>query len=186
MTSGSTIDRELRSDERLLWKGRPIQGLRLRAVDWYLIPISILWGGFAIFWEFTALTIPKQDASAFFFPLFGVPFVLLGLYFIFGRFFVDARMRANTEYAVTTQRAIITTCLLSKSVKSLNLKSVPDISFSESGSGIGTITFGQTSNPFYASRSFAWPGMTYGQPPSFDLIDGARSVYETVLKVQNG
>jgi hypothetical protein len=95
-----SIARELTSDERLLWRGRPRSGIRLRGSDFFLIPVSLLWGGFAIFWESAALfMIPKNDPVGGLFPLFGIPFVLFGLYFIFGRFIVDKKMREGTEYA---------------------------------------------------------------------------------------
>jgi hypothetical protein len=113
----SSIARELASDERLLWQGRPRGGINLRGSDFFLIPFSLLWGGFAIFWEFMAVNVPKKEPVAWIFPLFGIPFVVMGLYFIFGRFLLDAAMRARTEYAITTRRAIIVSAFFTRKVR---------------------------------------------------------------------
>ncbi|HWC11484.1 MAG TPA: hypothetical protein VG455_09700, partial [Acidimicrobiales bacterium] len=37
----------------------------------------------------------------------GIPFVAMGLYFIFGRFVYKRRMKLRTAYGVTTDRAIV-------------------------------------------------------------------------------
>src|SRR5262249_50119634 len=97
-----------------------------------------MWGGFAIFWELTAINM----GAPFFFALWGVPFVLVGLYIMFGRFLLDVRQRAATTYGVTSERVIIISGLFSRAIKSLNVATLTDLSLSERSNGGGTITFG--------------------------------------------
>ena len=75
--------------EKLLWSGQPEAGLKLRGSDAIVIPFSLMWAGFALFWEYSVL----GTNAPLFFKLWGIPFVLVGLYMVVGRFFVDAWMR---------------------------------------------------------------------------------------------
>jgi hypothetical protein len=101
MTTTDLSDRLL-TGERILWSGRPAQGLLFTGRDTVLIPF--MFGAFAVFWESMVLT--QQNAPGFF-MLWGVPFVLIGLYLIVGRFLLDAWIRAGTDYAVTNKRILI-------------------------------------------------------------------------------
>jgi hypothetical protein len=89
--------------ERLLWAGRPDPGVRFAPVDALLVPFSVMWGGFAIFWEAAVLT----EGGPPFFVLWGVPFVLVGLYFVFGRFVYKRWRKRRTAYGITNTRAIV-------------------------------------------------------------------------------
>ena len=145
----SILSPELGSGERLLWSGRPRGGLRLRPQDVVLIPFSLLWGGFAIFWEIMALsTTAKAPAPfRFLFPLFGLPFVMIGLYMIVGRFFFEARARARTIYGVTNQRILIVGGARGAQTRSLELSAIPELSLVQHKDGTGTITFGGALDP---------------------------------------
>jgi hypothetical protein len=79
--STTDLSDRLLAGERILWSGRPAQGLLFTGNDAMLIPFSLLWGGFAIFWEVSALNQPNTG----YFGVFGIPFVLMGLYLIVGR-----------------------------------------------------------------------------------------------------
>jgi hypothetical protein len=174
------ISRVLDSDESLLWSGAPRQGLMLRPGDIFMIPFSLLWGGFAIFWEASVL---RSNAPVFF-ALFGVPFVLVGLYMIVGRFFVDARIRAKTSYGITNRRAIIVSGLFSRTTTSLPLRTLTDVSLQERPDHSGTIMFGRPLPYSYWSSGMRWPGMSQYSTPAFEMIRDAKSVHDQLLKAQ--
>ena len=175
----SEIERELSSGERLLWSGQPQRGIRLRSSDAFLIPFSLLWCGFAIFWEASVIT----KGAPFFFRLWGVPFVLVGLYLVFGRFIVDARTRERTFYGVTSERIIIVSGLFSRQTKSLQLRTLSDISLAERADGSGTITFGPQ-HPMAQHIPSGWPGAGQYAAPAFDMIERAKETYNLIRQTQ--
>jgi len=182
----SAIGRELSPGERLVWSGQPLRGIRFRAADVFLIPFSLVWCGFAVFWEFMALGPVAQGGGpmALVFPLFGLPFIVVGLYFVFGRFVVDARVRERTFYAITNERVLIVTGLFGRRTKSLNLRALSDISLAERPDGSGTITFGPIYpfGPWFGATP--WPGAGQYGPPAFDMIERAKEVYDILRQTQ--
>jgi len=172
-----SIRTDLRGDEKLLWTGQPAQGVRFRAQDVLLVPFSLLWGGFAVFWEWGVL----QSKAPGFFALWGVPFVGIGLYLIIGRFFVDAAMRARTCYGLTSQRAIILSGLFTREIRSIPLDNMADITLKEGSDNQGTITLGAGSWRGPAMVAPGWPGASRYLPPMFDMIDNPRNVYDLLM-----
>jgi hypothetical protein len=175
------IAQELDANERLLWAGVPRQGFTLRGSDAFMIPFSLMWGGFAIFWE-TAVVGSK---APIFFMLWGIPFVLMGLYIMFGRFFVDAWQRGATAYGITDRRVVISSGLLSRNVKSVALRTMSDVALSERRDGSGTIQFGSAPawSQWFAGTS--WPGSGAQRGPAFDMIEDAKTVYARVRSAQS-
>jgi len=180
------ISQELDSGEDLLWAGRPQQGIVFRSADIFMVPFSLFWGGFAIFWEIMALRIPREKSGpvGIVFPLFGLPFVIVGLYLIFGRFLVDARQRKKTYYGLTNQRVIIVSGLFARRVKSLTLRTLTDVSLSERADMRGTITFGPEHPMGRFASGGAFPGMGSVGFPRFEMIDGAKMVYNQIREAQ--
>jgi Bacterial PH domain len=166
--------------ESLLWSGRPKQGVVLRPIDAFMIPFSLLWGGFAFFWEARVLS----SGASVFFALWGLPFVLMGVYITIGRFFVDARLRGATVYGLTPARVLIVSGLFARRVTSLNLRTLRDVSLSERGDRSGTITFGASHPLVMWAGAMSWPGAGQFHAPSFELIAEARSVYSRVRDAQ--
>ena len=95
------FNRLLTTSESILWTGRPIRGKLFHRQDMYMIPFSIVWFSFVIFWERSAIR-----SGQTFFIIWGVPFILVGLYIVFGRFFHQQLLKKNTYYAITTERIL--------------------------------------------------------------------------------
>lgn len=155
-TSQRRFEVYLRAGEHILWSGRPQQGLKFYARDLYLVPVSLIWGGFVIFWERTVL----GAGAPLFFVLWGVPFVLVGLFMIFGRFAVDAWIRSRTLYALTESRALVLRQVTGEKITSVSLTTLSSVQYSPGQNGRGTIDFESAgrrgwSSFFGGQRSFS-------------------------------
>jgi hypothetical protein len=173
--TASPLRFRLRPGERVLWEGQPnVWAYSMRGA-WYLIPFSLLWGGFAIFWEAMAIA----SGAPVFFWLWGIPFVAAGLYLIFGRILVARREAANTFYAVTDQRVLLQTGAFRRTFTELDLRDLPGSQLEEQSDGSGTITLGPTIG--FRRLPPGWPlaGM-YGRQPSLEAIPAAGRVYQTL------
>lgn len=167
--------RHLMRGERVLWEGRPSTGLLLRPVELFLIPFSLLWGGFAIAWNWMAWTAPGDDHV---FALFGLPFLAIGIYMIAGRFVVDAWLRGRMRYLVTDQRIVILKRGV-ESLQSLDIRHLPVVELKEGSDGSGSIRFAQDRFLMMGSRFGIWsPAMD--PVPQFLAIDNVRSVYALI------
>jgi hypothetical protein len=151
---------QLLPGESIVWRGAPRAGLRFRLLD---IPL-VLFGLF-----FTAISLVFVVG---FFP-FGllIPHLWVGLYFTFGRFFVERKVRENTTYAITQTRALIVRKWPTRRSSTVNLATVAEISLAEHGDGTGTITFGGS---HWALVQLQWGG--HRNLPAFEFIDDAPRV----------
>ena len=174
---------QLGAGERLIWSGRPAVGLRLRANDAFLIPFSLMWAGFSFFWEYSVLQIPKTNPAAYIMPLWGIPFVCVGIYLVVGRFFWDAFVRGRTYYGLSNQRAIIVADLWINQVKSLPLTTLAGSTLSTRADGTGTVMLGApmgSSGLIFGGRGSS---RRYA-PPAFEMIPDANRVYSMLRDAQ--
>jgi len=169
----------LNPDEKLVWSGLPEKGIMFKPGDLLMIPFSLMWGGFAIFWEYQVL---QHDAPGFF-AWWGIPFVLIGLYMIFGRFFYDAKKRENTIYGLSNKRAIIISGVFGKKTTSVNLKNLPEVQVTQKSDGSGTIIFG-ANNPMQFIQNTGWPGAR-NMAPAFEGIENVQQVKKLIQQYQN-
>lgn len=171
------LQQYLDPNENLLWTGKPKKGIIFRPSDIFLIPFSILWCSFAIFWFITVLT----SGAPFFFALFGIVFVALGLNFVLGRFIIDAKQRANTIYGLTEHRVIIKSGLFTPSIKSLNIRTISDIQYEEKSDGSGTITIGPRNPMDNWGSGINWESR---KTSALEFIPEVRKVYNTITEIQ--
>ncbi len=172
------LQKELMSGERLLWSGRPRQGLVLHAGDVFMIPFSLVWCGFAVFWTYEA----TKGGAPPFFTIFGLGFVCVGLYFVFGRFIHDLIVRKKMTYGLTSSRILIKTD--PGKLLALDLKQLTEINLVEKKNKTGSIFFGsqQASNQLFAIAD--WSGKSYRSIPKFELIENVRQVYDMINRAR--
>jgi len=174
------LQSQLAPNEQLLWFGQPRSGMVLRANDIFVIPFSLVWGGSAFFILGSVLT----SDGPILFKLFTLPFVIVAVYLLFGRFILDAKRRSATYYGITNERIIIVSTRFGRQIRSLDLRALDVISLNEKSDGSGTITFGLSSRRYYGYDGTRPPGLEQHTIPEFEMIQNAKSVYEMVRNAQ--
>ena len=137
---------ELQSGESLYWSGTadPARAA-LNALPAAIFGIPF--AGFALFWVTQAYhassAMSKSSSNAFtsgfrVFPLFGLPFVLVGLGIILAPLWAFLR-GGSTVYAVTNQRVMIITGASNRSVRSYTPADIVSVEHRERPDGSGDI-----------------------------------------------
>jgi len=136
------LGRELRSDERLLWSGRPRPWYLMRAA----LPLALFaipWIAFSLFWMAGAagFRVPDLRAGRFaLFPLFGLPFLIIGVLMLVSPLWARSQAK-RTIYAVTSQRLLILVYGRSTSVRSFDPTVLGPIQRSDRPDGTGDLLF---------------------------------------------
>jgi hypothetical protein len=165
----------LLSGERVVWSGRPARGVMFTARDIFLLPFSVVWVGFAIFWTVAV----AASHAPFPMVLFGLAFVAFGTVIMGGRFWLDAWFRAGTSYALTDRRILISRPKPFGDFTAVTLDRLPDARVSERNDGSGTIRFGQAASIFGGMGFGIWvPALD--STPQFVAIPEVRRVFDLV------
>lgn len=184
-TSYAVVRPEITSGESILWAGQPNGSVIFHKEDAFLIPFSLLWGGFAIFWEAGVAGYwggsAKHTAPSYFMLLWGIPFVLIGQYVIWGRFLVATWKKHRTHYAVTNRRVIVVQDGRGRKTASAYIDTLPTLIKESASNGRGTLRFA-TPEPTWSRWNGwgVWDGMSVGDVPVFRDIDDVDSVYRLV------
>jgi hypothetical protein len=102
------VQREMRRGERPVWAGRPVAGTG-RRMALARLRLGLAFTGFSLFWIAAAYAITRGgdfDLVGMLFPLFGLPFVLVGLVIIASSVNVWRRLNA-TVYGISTDRVLL-------------------------------------------------------------------------------
>jgi hypothetical protein len=187
--SVTAIQPELTSGESILWAGQPNTSVIFHKEDVFLIPFSLFWGGFSIFWEAAVSgyrSFGQHSGARWPFGMvWGVPFVLAGQYLIWGRFVYAAWLKKHTHYAVTNRRVIVVQEGWRRRMVSLFIDALPTLTKEGSSSGSGTLRFAQA-EPFWSQRRGwgAWDGVTVGSVPAFVDVENVDSIYQLVSELR--
>jgi hypothetical protein len=178
---------ELSPGETIHWTGQPNTSVIFHKEDIGMIPFSLMWGGFTIFWLLGAsgtggFSHRAPDKSFEWFGwIWGSAFVLIGQYMIWGRFVHAYWKKQRTFYALTTKRAlIIVNGLRDRTASSAYFETTPIIEKSVRRDGIGSICFGGPVTGEWKMGRTRTP-----RPPTFDDVDSADSVYQTAARLRD-
>ncbi len=153
--------------EQLIWQGAPEGGKWFTKEDIFMVPFSLLWCGFAIFWETSVLL-----AGIWPFALFGAFFVVVGLYMVAGRIFLRHREWGRMRYAITDQR-VLWKCGARQ--EAMELRQIPKLGLKVHKDGKGTISFRQDMYPRYYGQNLGAFGKA--DMSSFENISDVERVY---------
>ena len=174
------IKKELAPGERVLWSGLPVRGLRFESADLSKSGFGLIFFSFSVFWVHGAWSQSSASSSAqnTLFPLFGVPFVLVGFYLLAGHFLWSAICRKHTEYAVTNQRVIVRSGIFSTTTKSIEYRKIPTLTLTEKSDASGTIQFGET------KADHSGDGVSY-TATKMEAVPDVRVVYDIIRKASS-
>lgn len=190
MMAAEAFQSELAGNETLLWSGQPERSVIFHKEDFLAIPFSLMWGGFAIFWEAAVLGFGGShgnDHAPWFFVVWGIPFVVIGQYLIWGRFVYVYWKKSRTFYAVTSKRILLRTLSKrsSSNLRMLELSTVGEIEKSIRFDNIGTLQFGHAA-PTSGRRgsSVSLDPLDRNGVPAFVDIADAEMVYRIIMEAK--
>jgi hypothetical protein len=138
------VDNELDRDEKIVWLGRPdpkASGRGYLAVQLFAIPwtaFSVFWIGMAAGWK-----IPDFKQGFDFFPLFGIPFFLIGIGMLTSPIW-GKRLASKSVYVLTNRRAIIFKKeFTGMSIRSFNPDQLRTLERKQHADGSGDLIFKQ-------------------------------------------
>lgn len=135
------LENELEPGEKVFWSQAPVpRWFTASTIATFLFAIP--WTAFAIFWICGAAGFKWPDFSEpfSFFPLFGLPFLLIGFGLLASPYWNYRRMK-NTLYAITDRRAIVMNGGWNIRIQSYQPEILDQLDRNERRDGTGDIIF---------------------------------------------
>jgi hypothetical protein len=139
------VESDLASDEQAVWVEQPIPW-RFARTGLPIVLFGIPWTAFALFWMAGASGFKVPDFTKGFglFPLFGIPFVLIGFGMLSSPYWMY-RKALRTVYVITDQRVILFSHGLwgGVSIRSFEPSRLTDLRRVQLADGSGNLIFGR-------------------------------------------
>ena len=129
----------IRPDEKIMWTGRPRQGLIVRPIDFFAEPMTLI----VTFGILGSIPIEVSRNSFSWDTYIGLMYfyIFILIVFLFPRFLIDAWLRSNIVYAITNIRAMMLRNPVDGELVTVKLGG--KITFSSHSGGRGTLGFGR-------------------------------------------
>lgn len=172
------LTHEMRDGEEVAWQGMKLARIEPKGFAIWLFAIP--WTAFSLFWTAMAslATVATDDSVGILgwaFPLFGTPFILIGLGML-AMPFVPYFQRGRILFAVTNQRVLQLEMGRDLTVKSIPSSRIGDIVRRESGDGTGSVEIA-LSGAIMGVNGRRTTEMTLGR------VDDIRGAYAAVLEL---
>ncbi len=175
------VDREIEPGERLQWMDMPAPRFFTGPATAAFL-FGIPWTAFAVFWTATAAWGTRQasdtgapGAFSILFPLFGVPFILIGLGMLSSPLWAYRKAR-RTVYVITDRRAILFEGGRSTTVRSFAPQQLRNVFRKERKDGSGDVVF--------SSRTWRdSDGDRHAQDVGFMRIQNAKAVEDLIQEL---
>ncbi len=168
--------------EHVVWCGRP-DPLRLAATTIPSVIFGVPWTAFSVFWIYAAsgFTFPPDISEGGFslFPLFGVPFVLIGLGMLLSPLY-KFYQAGKTLYIITDKSARIVIDGNSKSVRTFSGSDLKSLRRTEKSDGSGDLLFSKDISVFSKGRRtssvgfFGIPNVRFAEQSLLKLRESSR------------
>lgn len=171
----------LTKDEALLWVGQPEGGIRFNRSNVAQSIFGLFFLGFSLFWTAGAFFavfsgfVDEIGIISLLFPLFGLPFIAVGFWLVFGVHIWQARNRKHSRYALTNMRAIITSWAQRREIKSFPIRKDTLIDYYP----------GDEATIYFATEvSRDGDGDRVETRVGFEHFTDGERAYQTILKIQ--
>ncbi|MGD0999179.1 MAG: hypothetical protein ABSA67_00655 [Candidatus Brocadiia bacterium] len=138
------VERQLDQGERIRWMEQPVPRF-FTAGSTSAFIFGIPWTAFAVFWICGASGFKRPDFSkggSSFFPLFGVPFVLIGIAMLLSPLWAR-RKGLKTVYVITDRRAITFDGGWTTTIRNYTPEQLKNMYRKEKKDGSGDVVLGQ-------------------------------------------